>query len=239
VGLGTSTAAAGSGTMQRLFIQRDGATKALAGVQMITTGTIRISYAPGGPVEDDMRDEDFARLAVGFDGTAVLKWLNDRPGAYYSSESLARLGFRSKGEQGTDDDEAYEIKRISYASGILGGWNKGRYYASDKSKGGPETFWEFDFHTMLTHAVSFSTNQPGSPVCSDLEESDDPFKPSVSIVYSQHKRATYLDALDDWCIKHPDSFLNLARPGHRGKSSSSRRLLSLFMRRMESACEQR
>ena len=143
---------------------------------------------------------------------------------------------RKLGDEGTKE-RTYEIRHVSFSSGrdrrFAGRCGSG-YFASDLLRGGPDTFWPIEFHTIEKHRLgggSALDAELGSAIESDLEIVPGRIgrqECSVELVYNPRRQAAFLDALDGWCTRHPDRLYTLSCPGDRGPSSHATSLHCSF-----------
>lgn len=161
---------------------------------------------------------------------SLIKWLEDRTGKTLTNEDIVRLGFlddQDAVQQHCEiDEKQYQIKRIVYASGERHGWERGRFYASEREKGVASSFWMMQFHSMdLSRLRITELNErcPGSPINSDIEDNAGGW--TVALHIDKETRVNILDKLEAWLINHPDTFYHMTGPGNRGPSRKTKSLV--------------
>lgn len=166
---------------------------------------------------------------------AMKDYLELRPsGSKLTHDIIDRWGFghRPRGDLG----ELCTIKRIVLSDGRSPGFRSPGYFASSKVSGGPDTFWEIDFHSIELHDLP-----------SQVPVVDDEFEDVVALVTSSSSGsssvprlpktfllqrdagvyARYLDALDEYCqlSSNLNRIIPIRCPGARPHSTRTQDLL--------------
>lgn len=116
---------------------------------------------------------------------------------------LSRWGFSEAiddvNECVRDEHRDRMILRVVLGDGIKNRWSENQYCASERDKGGPETFWPIRFYAINsygTRCMSPMARCDFMRICSNVDG-------SVRLETSQEGRDAFMDDLDKWCVARP------------------------------------
>ncbi|KAI0556755.1 hypothetical protein FGB62_387g08 [Gracilaria domingensis] len=163
-------------------------------------------------------------------GETILRYASLRVGRQFSYFDLERLGLINCSE-GIEDVVDYQIKSILYSDKSTEKRECNSYYASGGSGSRYRGLWKIDFHTIQTHRtdVTFGVGRRLSQIMDNIRsvtEVESVFKiydengnaEAVTTERDAKAEAAFLDELDSYCVKHPNTVITLDSPGCRAPS---------------------
>lgn len=159
---------------------------------------------------------------------AMYRWMLARRRRKLHNDVWERWGFLDTPDIGPPcSHQAWQLRRIVLVGDDERGFRQSGYHASDKQRGGAETFWRIAFHTLQLNSIPYLPGEErGSDYDKDVivEDQVARMRPSVRIALNQRAKAQYMDRVDRWCEAHVGRFLEIAGPGDRSLSTIDERL---------------
>ena len=88
------------------------------------------------------------------------------------------------------------ILRVVFGDGEKNGWEENQYCASDREKGGPETFWPIRFYTIMSYRTLCAQTMTLFDLTRIITSDDG----SVRIQVRSEAQYKLLDDIDEWCV---------------------------------------
>ncbi|KAI0559808.1 hypothetical protein FGB62_136g010 [Gracilaria domingensis] len=163
-------------------------------------------------------------------GETILRYASFRLGRQFSDFDLQRLGLINCSE-GFVDVVDYQIQSVLYPDKRTEKRECNSHYASGGSDSRFRGIWKIDFHSIQTHRtdVTFGVRHRLSQIMDNIRsvnKVESVFKicdqnsngEAVTIERDAKAEAAFLDELDSYCVKHPNTVIPLDSPGCRAAS---------------------